>query len=106
MNDNNWLVLFYVFLLTSFFSTMSWLNSRVKSDAYVEGSTSTRVKVEGFTHSMISSLIAVVAFACLNHFYPEWELMLQGSASVTCGALLGETLIKFAERRINNDKLI
>ena len=106
MENNNWIIVGYIFISTIFFSAMSWMNVRSKSDAFVEGRTPTKVKIEGVTHSIISSLVAVVVFAALSHYVPSWELLFRGAASVAGGALFGETLIKFAARRINNDKLI
>jgi len=106
MSNKEWIASVVIFLFAMFFSAASWINRRTKSDDYVEGATPARVKVEGITHSLIGGLISVVLFAIASHFYPGWGLLLQGSAAVASGALLGETLIIFAERRINNDKLV
>ena len=106
MSDKEWLTSIGIFLFAMFFSASSWINRRAKSGTYVEGKTPARVKVEGITHSLTGGLISVVLFAIASHFKPEWGLLLQGSVAVASGALLGETLIIFAERRINNDKLI
>jgi hypothetical protein len=103
MNEKQWFTTLVIFLFTLFFSWMSWMNIRVKSEKYREGITTTRVKIEGVTHSFTSALISVVIFAAASHYYPTWELLLSGSVSVAGGALLGETIIKFAERKINND---
>ncbi len=91
-----------IFIIAAFFAFISWLGKIADSDVEMSG----RVKVKGFTHSLTSALISVTAFELLKHFYPDWQIALQGSIAVVCGALLSEALIKFATRRIDNDKLI
>ncbi|WP_457564763.1 hypothetical protein [Caminibacter sp.] len=98
MDRENIIIVIYIFLLTSFFSAMSWINAKVKNENIVIKNP----KIEGFTHSMTSALVAVILFAGLSHYMPDWELLLKGAVSVGGGAFLGETIIKFAERRINN----
>jgi len=95
-----------VFILTAFFAAVGWINTRAKSDKFVEGKTPTRVKVEGITHSLMSALLSVVLFAGINQYSPTWELLWSGSLAVAGGAFLGESIIKFAERRLNNDRLL
>jgi len=106
MNQKDWITAMVIFVFATFFSATSWANQKSKSKAYNEGNTTSRVKIEGITHSLIGGLISVVLFAFASHFYADWGLLLQGSVSVACGALLGEAFILYAERRINNDKLI
>lgn len=101
MNEKEWVASIIIFISTMFFSAMSWLNSRAKSDKF-EDKTSTRTKIEGITHSLIGGLISVFIFAVVSHFKPDWGQLLHGTIAVTSGALLSETIIMFMKKRIEN----
>jgi len=106
MIDKNWTIVAGVFILAMFFSAANWINQRIENDTYIEGKTTSKVKVEGLTHSLISALVAVLIFAGVARFYPDWGELLHGTIAVAGGALLGETLIRFAKRRVDNDNII
>jgi len=91
----------FVFISTTFFAFISWLNFRSKSDKYQDNTTK-RTKVEGITHSLSGAMLGVAVFAGLQQFSPEWSLFFKGAISVVSGAFLGEAMLKMAERKLEN----
>ena len=103
MNENT-LMAIYIFVSGGIFSFLSWLNNRTRSEDYIDGITSNRVKIQGFTHSAIGALIAVTAYAWISHFNPEFPILLKALIGVSIGAFASESIIKLLERKINNVK--
>ena len=102
MNKDNIITIIIIFTMGAFFSFMGWLNGRTESEDFTEEETELRVKLQGLTHTVIGAFIAVLVFACLQHFKPDWGLFLHGTASIFAGAFLGETLIIYARKKVQN----
>lgn len=102
MDKESWIVVTYIFALTMFFSAMNWLNRRVKSEEYEEEKTTIKAKIELVTHSITASLIGVVLYAGLTHYFGEWSLLFRGVAAIACGAFLSEAILNFAKGRLKD----
>ena len=102
MNRDTIITTMIIFIVAAFFSFMGWLNGRTSAEDFTEEKTGLRIKLQGLTHTVIGAFIAVVVFACLQHFKADWGIFVHGTLSIFAGAFLGETLIIVARKRVQN----